>query len=109
MSSSSLIYSNKLAFVVISIIISALVIDTSIIKVYYLNVQQSSSSIPNVIVFIIISAIYMTGQYYVLGYANKKSKEVGDYKRLHIKVLHKAVALVLYGLTDFVPISQCLI
>jgi hypothetical protein len=41
----------------------------------------------------------MTGQYYVLGYANKKSKEVGDYKRLHIKVLHKAVALVLYGLT----------
>ena len=92
-------YSNKLAFVVIFIIISALVFDTSIIKVYYLNVQQPSSSTSNVIVFIVISAIYMTGQYYVLGYINKKSKEVGDYKKIHIKVLRKAVALVQYGLT----------
>ncbi|MBV9176151.1 MAG: hypothetical protein JO297_03860 [Nitrososphaeraceae archaeon] len=101
MSSNSLIYSNKLAFVVIFIIICALVIDTSIIKVYYLNVQQpSSSSISNVIVFIIISAIYMVGQYYVLGYVNKKSSEIGDYnKKLHIKVLHKALTIVQYGLT----------
>ena len=83
--SSSLIYRNKLAFVVIFIIISALVIDTSIIKVYYLNVQQPSSSISGFIVFIVISAICMTGQYYVLGYVNRKSKEVGDYKKLHIK------------------------
>jgi signal transduction histidine kinase len=97
--SSSLIYRNKLAFVVIFIIISALVIDTSIIKVYYLNVQQPSSSISGFIMFIVISAIYMTGQYYVLGYVNRKSKDVGDYKKLHIKLLHKAVALVQYGLT----------
>jgi Na+/H+-translocating membrane pyrophosphatase len=99
MSSFSLIYSNRVAFAVISIIISALVVGTSIIKVYYLNIQQSSSSIPNVIVFIILSAICMIGQYYVLGYANKKSKEVGDYKKLHIKVLRKAVACAIYGLT----------
>ncbi len=92
-------YSNKLAFVVIFIIISALVFDTSVIKVYYLNVQQPSSSTSNVIAFIVISAIYMTGQYFVLGYINKKSEEVGDYKKIHIKVLRKAVALVQYGLT----------
>src|ERR1051325_631636 len=97
--SSSLMYRNKLAFVVIFIIISALVVDTSIIKVYYLNVQQPSSSISGFIVFIVISAIYMIGQYYVLGYVNRKSKEVGDYKKLHIKLLHKAVTLVQYGLT----------
>lgn len=78
--------------------ISALIVDTSIIKVYYLNVQQLSSSIPSIIEFIIISAISMTGQFFVLGYVNKKSKEVGDYKKLHIKVLHKAMTLVLYGL-----------
>lgn len=98
MSSSNLIYSNKLALVVISIMISALIVDTSIIKVYYLNVQQLSSSIPSIIEFIIISAISMTGQFFVLGYVNKKSKGVGDYKKLHIKVLHKAMTLVLYGL-----------
>lgn len=97
--SSILIYSNKLAFAVIFIIISALVIDTSIIKVYYLNVQQStSSSIFSVIVFIVISSIYIIGQYFVLGYVNNKSKEVGDYKKLRIKVLHKAVVIVQYGL-----------
>lgn len=97
----SLIYSNKLAFIVVFIIICALVVDTSIIKVYYLNVQQpSSSSISSVITFTIISAIYMVGQYFVLGYVNKKSREVGDYnKKLHIKVLHKALAIVQYVLT----------
>jgi zinc-binding dehydrogenase len=98
-SSHSLIYSNKLAFIVVSIIICALVVDTSIIKVYYLNVQQLSSSISSVIMFIIISSIYMVGQYFVLGYLNKKSREVGDYnKKLRIKALHKALAIVQYVL-----------
>jgi hypothetical protein len=41
----------------------------------------------------------MIGQYFVLGYVNKQSKEAGDYKKLHIKLVHKAVALSLYGLT----------
>jgi Na+/H+-translocating membrane pyrophosphatase len=99
-SSHSLIYNNKLAFIVVSIIICALVVDTSIIKVYYLNVQQFSSSISSIIMFIIISSIYMVGQYFVLGYLNKKSREVGDYnKKLRIKALHKALAIVQYVLT----------
>ena len=42
----------------------------------------------------------MVGQYFVLGYVNKKSREVGDYnKKLRIKVLHKALAIVQYVLT----------
>jgi hypothetical protein len=91
--------SNKLGFAVMVIIISALVIDTSIIKVYYLNVQQQSPSNSGIIVFIIISSIYIGGQYFVLAYIKRKSREIGDYKKLHLQVLHKALAVVQYGLT----------
>jgi hypothetical protein len=91
--------SNKLGFAVMVIIISALVIDTSIIKVYYLNVQQQSRSNSGIIVFIIISSIYIGGQYFVLAYIKRKSREVGDYKKLHLQVLHKGLAVVQYGLT----------
>ena len=96
---SHLSYSHKLGLAVMVVIISALVIDTSIIKVYYLNVQQQSPSNSGIIVFIIISSIYIVGQYFVSGYIKRKSREVGDYKKLHLQVLHKALALVQYVLT----------
>jgi hypothetical protein len=98
MSWSSLTYGNKLTFVIVSVIISALILDTSIIKVYYLNVKQSSFN-SSVIVFIIISSIFLIGQYVVLGYINKKSREIVNYKKLYLEVLHKAVTSVQYGLT----------
>jgi hypothetical protein len=41
----------------------------------------------------------MVGQYFVLEYVNKKSREVGDYKKFRIKVLHRALTAVQYGLT----------
>jgi hypothetical protein len=94
----TLSYSNKFTFVAVCVIISALIIDTSIIKVYYFNVIDSSNRSP-VIVFIIISSISIIGQYLVLEYVKKKSREIRINTKLHLEVLHKAVTIVQYGLT----------
>jgi hypothetical protein len=93
----SLTYGNKFTFVVICVITSALIIDTSIIKVYYFNAVQSSDN-SSVIIFIVISFISLIGQYLVLEYVKKNSREIRNNKKLHLGVLHKAVALIQYGL-----------
>ena len=93
----TLTYENKFTFIVVCVVISALIIDTSIIKVYYFNVVPSSDN-STVITFIVISLISLIGQYIVLEYAKKDTKEIRNNKKLHLKALQTAVAIIQYGL-----------
>jgi len=99
----ALAYRNKFTFLVVCVVISALIIDTSIIKVYYLNVSISSYHW-SVIVFIIISIISIAGQHLLLAYAKKKNAEIRASKTLHLQGLHIAVALIQYGLGTIIII-----
>ena len=94
---SALRYNNKIILVVISIITAALIVDTALIKIYDLISKQSTSSW-SIVVFIVISATYIIGQYFVLEFVKQKSMGIRTRKELHLNTIHKMVTVVQYVL-----------
>ena len=50
-------------------------------------------------VFAIIGAIYLAGQFLVLGFVKRKSQEIGAKEKLHLNLIHKMVIIIQCSLT----------
>ena len=94
---SSFTNNNKIIFLVIAVVIVALIVDTSFIKIYPFIFSQSLSSWRTVI-FLVIGIIYAIGQYLVLNFV-KKSKEIISKEQYRLNAIHKIVTIVQYALT----------
>jgi hypothetical protein len=90
-------YNNKIIFFLVCSLIVALIVDTSIIKVYYFSFNQSPTDW-RIILFIVISFVYLFGLYMMSEFVKKRSEEIRKRQMLRINPLHKMVI-----------ISQCLL
>ena len=86
-----------------SIIIAALIVDTSFIRIYPFIVSQPLSSW-RIVLFSIIAIMYVIGQYFILEFVKKKSKEIKTKKELNLEILHKSVTVAQYVLTAILVI-----
>ncbi len=90
--------SNKIIFGTVSIIIAALLVDTSLNKISDLFTGQMPLSW-RISVFAVIGAIYLAGQFLVLGFVKHKSQQIGTKEKLHLKLFHKLVIIIQCSLT----------
>lgn len=87
----ALVYTRIGSFIAISVIIAILVIDTSLLKIYYFGIHEGT------ILFTIVSSVYLVGQYFVLGLGRQIIK-----KQKNLARLFKIVTLVQYALTGVI-------
>jgi hypothetical protein len=87
-------------FIAICVIVAVIIIDTSIIKIYYFSISQTDFSW-RTFLFVILSAICLGGQQLILRYVKLQNKESREYKGLHFRLLPQLVQGVQYGLTVF--------
>ena len=91
-------YSNRGILIVAFIIVTALIIDTSVIKTYDLIGKKESFGY-RIIVFSILIIISLVGQYYVLGFVKQKNvSNIVNPREIHLDKIHKIVVLVQYSL-----------
>jgi hypothetical protein len=81
-----------------SILIVFLIVDTSIIKIYYFSFNQSPVSW-RVILFVVISSVYFASLYLMAQFVKQRSEHIRNRKMLHINILHKIVVVSQYLLT----------
>jgi hypothetical protein len=86
---------SKTIFIIIFLIIVALIIDTSIIKLARFSTDQSSNS--SITIFTILVVIYAVGQYLILEFVKRKINEIKASGRLHLDVIHKVVSTIQYA------------
>jgi signal transduction histidine kinase len=88
-------YSNRIFFVIISIVVSSLIIDISLSNISDLI---SVSTDWGFSVFIAIAIVYAVGQYLILEFVKQKSKKI-RIKSQHINKLSTLITIVQYILT----------
>src|SRR5919112_1088705 len=90
--------SNKITFIILSIIIVALIIDISLIKISrFITVSQSFLGL-EIPILIVIVIVYAIGQYIVLMFVKSKIMETRTIEQLHLNLIHKLVSIVQYVL-----------
>jgi hypothetical protein len=93
------LYSNKAIFIVASILVAALIIDISLSRIYSYSFTNQSSPHIRIAIFLVLGVVYVTGQYLLLEFTKKKSKEIRDKRQLHLDLIHKLVTIIQYVLT----------
>ncbi len=91
-------YNNKMVFIFVSILIVFLIVDTSIIKIYYFSFNQSPVSW-RVILFIVISSAFLVSLYLMSQFVKQRSENLRNHKVLHVNILYKTVVISKYLLT----------
>ena len=86
---------NKTVFVLVSIIIVAMIVDTSIIKISYF-ISRLPSPVWDNILFSMFVLLYAIGQYFILRYVKVISSKTEQYRHIHLNVIHKSVSIVQY-------------
>ena len=87
---------SRSVFIIISFIIVALIIDTSIIKISGFTTDRTSPSL-NITIFTVMVVVYAVGQYLILGFVKSKINEIISNKQLHLNVIHKVVSITQYA------------
>jgi hypothetical protein len=91
---------NKIIFFTFSVVIVALIVDTSITKISDLVGSLQNDPSWRLSVFIIIATAYAIAQYIILKFIKTNSNEIrSKEKGLHLNVIHKIVTTVQYLLT----------
>lgn len=93
----------RIIFIMIYLTIFALIVDTSIDKIYYLNFNESSLT-TKVTLFMVIAIISLVGQYFFLQFVRNKSVDIRKTNILHIKSLSKIAYIVQTALTTLILI-----
>jgi hypothetical protein len=88
---------NKAILTVLIVVICILIIDTSIIKIYYLGSSLSSYYL-SLVVFCGISGISIFSQILLLEFVKRKSIEILASRRLHLRAFQVVIALIQYTL-----------
>jgi hypothetical protein len=89
--------SNKPILIVISFVIAALIVDTSLIKIYDL-ISKDSSFVFRIVTFTTISITCVTGQYLILEFVKQKSRGIGTSQGFRLNAVHKTVRIAQYSL-----------
>lgn len=92
-------YNNKRFTLTMYVILAVLIVDISINNV----IGAGSIEFPTgqgIVVFTILGAIYLIGQYFVLGFLNQKSKNIA-YKSSYVSLLHKVMTVVQFVFVAF--------
>ena len=87
-------YNNKEILVLMCIVIVSLIVDTSLNRIYSLNIGQSSVPHESLPTFMGIFVVYLITQYLILRFVKQKSEG----KRFHVKEMHKIITVVQYVL-----------
>ena len=85
-------YSNKAILVILCILVTGLTVEISLVKTYNLTSSAPLST------FIIMTALYVVGQYYILEFVGRKLEEMGV-RRVFQVTVHKVVKLLQYMLS----------
>lgn len=96
-------YANKILFFIMAAIILALITDTLLIRTDVFISKRHYGW--NVSVFIVISFIYVTGQYIILEFIKHKTNIVGSKGTLQLRSVHKMVRVSQYTLTIIIVIT----
>ena len=91
-------YSSRKFLVIISIVISALIIDISLSNI---SDMISVSTNWGFAAFIAIAIVYAAGQYLILDFVKQKSKNIG-FRSPHFNRLHTIMTIVQYVLTAII-------
>jgi hypothetical protein len=104
-------YGNKKIFVVLSIVIAALIVDTSIGKISGLIGREWAPS-TQIVLFILIAVTYVAGQYFVLGFVKQKGNQiinkvsfVSKVHRLAILLQYTLIAIVVFVILQIIAAS----
>lgn len=80
-----------------SILITILIIDTSVVKIYPFTTSQALSNW-RIGLFIVIVIAYVLAQYFIPRFVKNKSKEIRSRKGLHLDIIHEIVRILQYSL-----------
>jgi hypothetical protein len=95
---SALAYDNRAVFLLLSIIIAFLLIDTLLIKIYPFTTTQAVLG-SRLTIFVIIGAVYAVGQLLILRFIKKKSKKIQSKEQLHLDKIHIFVVATQLAIT----------
>lgn len=83
----------RIIFIILYVTIFALIVDTSIDQIYYLNINESSLA-TKIMLFMVIAMISLIGQYAFLQFVRNKSIDITKANILHIRTLSKIAYVV---------------
>jgi hypothetical protein len=89
--------SSRGIFILVSFIIIAMIVDTSIVKISAFT-GGLSSSVSGIAIFTAIAVIFSVGQYLILGYIKRRNHVASPYSSLRLSRLHKSVSIIQYAL-----------
>ena len=89
--------SNRFVFIVVSLIIIAIIVDTSIIKISGFNRDRPSPSV-DIIIFTFMVLVYTVGQYLILGFVKRKINEGITGEQRYLNIIYKVVSIIQYVL-----------
>lgn len=95
---SNMVSKDRSYFIIMCIAILALIVDTSINQIYYLNINEYPE-VMKLIVFVVIGVIAAISQYASLQYVKRKSTDIRKVSLLHVKTLHRIVSIAQSVLT----------
>lgn len=85
-------YTNNAIFVVLCVLVAALTLEAALVKTYNLVGSATLST------FILITAAYVVGQYYILEFVGRKIEEMKA-KRIFQITVHRTVKVIQYLLS----------
>lgn len=88
---------SKGIFVLISFIIIALIVDTSIVRISA-NTGGLRSGSSSIAVFVVMTTIFAVGQYLILGFVGGVSQKIKSNEKLRLRAIGKIVSLIQYAL-----------
>lgn len=84
-------------FILVSFIIIALIVDTSIVKISAF-IGGLSSSGSSIAIFTAMALIFSVGQYLILAYIKRRNHVASPYGSVSLSRLHKSVSIIQYAL-----------
>lgn len=104
---------NKVMFIVVCIVVAALMIDTSIIKIYVFSSTTTQSLYGlRMVIFLVIGIIYVFGQYLILGFIKSKSMKIRAKEQPYLNLMYRTVTIaqcILAGVFIFVIFQMIVI
>src|SRR6476660_5404765 len=92
-------YSNKRIFILMSVLIASLIVDTSLSRISNLGINQLSNATTNLAAFVVIGVLYVIGQYVILGWIGQKNTDGTISHGSSFDVITATVTIVQYILT----------
>ncbi|HET7148945.1 MAG TPA: hypothetical protein VFI73_10650, partial [Candidatus Nitrosopolaris sp.] len=87
---------DRLIFVAVVVVTVALVVDTSLIRIYSFSSNNPSLTNARIAIFVIIAIVGAVGQYLVLTFIKKRSIEIRRKGQLRLNIIHRIVAITQY-------------